>query len=122
MVREEANRKSEGHNLQTKLDLKDKEIEEIVERYEANIEQLKKQHGTKVNNKLEQFNIVKGQKDQLIRDLSDSLKAKVQENQSLLLGINKLKQVEGTLKIQKEKIEGKFTELCKNNKDLLSKN
>jgi hypothetical protein len=39
-----------------------------------------------------------------------------------LLGINKLKQTEGTLKVQKEKMEGKFTELCENNKDLLAKN
>jgi hypothetical protein len=45
--------------LQTKLELKDKEIEEIVERYEANIEQLKKEQSSKINNKLEEFNIVK---------------------------------------------------------------
>lgn len=37
-------------------------------------------------------------------------------------GINKLKQAEGTLKLQKEKMEGKFTELCENNKDLMAKN
>lgn len=76
----------------------------------------------KINNKLEEFNIVKDQKDQMIRDLSESLKAKVQENESLLQGINKLKQAEGQLKVQKDKIEGKFTELCENNKDLLTKN
>jgi len=39
-----------------------------------------------------------------------------------LQGINKLKQAEGTLKLQKEKMEGKFTELCENNKDLMAKN
>ena len=71
---------------------------------------------------MEEFNIVKEQKDQLIRDLSDSLKAKVQENESLLQGINKLKQAEGQLKVQKDKIEGKFTEVCESNKDLQAKN
>ena len=63
----------------------------------------------KINNELEEFNIVKEQKDQFIRDLSDSLKAKVQENESLLQGMNKLKLAEGQLKVQKDKIESKFT-------------
>ena len=66
--------------------------------------------------------MVKEQKDLLIRDLSESLKLKVQENEALLQANTKLKQSEGQLKVQKDKIEAKFSELCQNNRDLHSKN
>lgn len=64
--------------MQAKLNLKDKEIEEIVERYEAHVEQLKKEVDSKLATKTEEYNIVKEQKDNMIRDLSNSLKLKVQ--------------------------------------------
>lgn len=39
-----------------------------------------------------------------------------------MLAINKLKQSEGQLKVQKDKIEAKFSEVCENNRDLQAKN
>jgi hypothetical protein len=44
-----------------------------MDRYEINQKNLEKEHMNKINNKIEEFNIIKEQKDILIRETTDSL-------------------------------------------------
>ena len=45
-------------NLKVKLENKDKQIEEVIENYETNIQQNKEEHLNVLNMRLEQFQVV----------------------------------------------------------------
>lgn len=70
---------------------------------------MEKDFQIKLNNKIEEFNIVKEQKDIHIRESTDMITKLVGENEEMKKEIAKSKSNENQLKIQKEKVEKKLS-------------
>lgn len=73
---------------------------------------MEKDFQMRLNNKIEEFNIVREQKDIHIKESTDIITKLVGENEEFKKEIAKSKSNENQLKMQKEKIEKKLSEQC----------
>lgn len=92
-----------------------------MENYEKSVEEIKEEYTCKMKDKLEEFSTVKGQKDQMIRDISSQADLKDNEIKGYKETLINMKNNENTLKVQKEKVEKKLFEQCQLNQEIQEK-